>query len=111
MYIKDLILEKLESEPSLVLKAMFGCHAFYLHGRLMLVAAEQKKQEWRGILVGMERENHPEMIKKMPELSEHPVLKKWLFLSEKNDKFEELAQRLIQLAKQNEESLGVYGDN
>ena len=108
MYIKSLIEEQLEREPSLVTKPMFGCHAFYLHGRLMLVAAEKDPPNWRGLLIGMERENHEALKNKIPELKAHKILGKWLYLSEELDNFEELAHQLAQMAKNNEECMGVY---
>ncbi len=98
--------EPLESDPSFVLGAMFGTKVVYLDGKLMLCFAA-RDEPWRGVLVGTEREHHAALRAELPSLSPHPILPKWLYLSESADDFERVAGRLVQLARQRDPRLGV----
>ena len=98
--------EPLETDPSFVLRPMFGGKAAYLDGRLMLYFTA-KTEPWRGVLVCTERIHHEALIAEFPDLSPHPVLPKWLYLAESADRFEPVAERLVALAKRRDPRLGV----
>lgn len=98
--------EPLESEPSFLLRPMFGTKAVYLDGKLVFCFAA-RKEPWRGVLVGTEREHHASLIAEFPELSPHPVLPKWLYLPDSLDSFDRLAERLVALARSRDPRLGV----
>ena len=98
--------EPLETDPSFVLRPMFGGKAVYLDGRLMLYFTA-KTEPWRGVLVCTDHIRHEALIAKFPDLSPHPVLPKWLYLPESADRFETVAERLVALAKQRDARLGV----
>src|SRR5687767_14428818 len=49
--------EPLETEPSFVLRPMFGAKAVYLGGRLVLCFSA-RTEPWRGLLVCTERQHH-----------------------------------------------------
>ena len=98
--------EPLESDPTFVLRAMFGAKAVYLGGRLMLCFTAGE-EPWRGILVCTERAAHAALIAEFPELTPHAILPKWLYLSESSASFERTGERLVGLARQRDSRLGV----
>jgi hypothetical protein len=98
--------EAFETDPTFVLRAMFGTKAVYLGGKLMFCFAT-KKEPWSGILVATDRGHHASLIEEIHSLVPHPVLPKWLYLSESSDSFEQQAEHLVRLARQRDERLGV----
>jgi hypothetical protein len=100
------VVELLVEEPSYLQRAMFGCLGIYLHGRLMLVLAASR-EPWQGVLVPTAREHHPALLREEAELVTHPVLAKWLYLSESTEAFEETAQRLVERVVANDPRIGV----
>jgi hypothetical protein len=98
--------EPLESEPSFVLRPMFGTKAAYLGGRLVLCFSA-RTEPWRGVLVATERQHHTTLIREFPELSPHPILPKWLYLPDSVSNFEAVAARLVKLVRQRDFRIGV----
>jgi hypothetical protein len=98
--------EPLERDAGFVLKPMFGGKSVYLDGRLMLYFAA-KAEPWCGLLVCTDRPHHPALQADFPELVPHPILPKWLYLSEAAGSFERTARRLVTLARQRDPRLGV----
>jgi hypothetical protein len=98
--------EPLEADSTFVLRPMFGGKAAYLDGRLMLYFTA-KQEPWQGVLVCTDRVHHAALIAEFPELSPHPILPKWLYLTESADRFELVAERLVALAKHRDARLGV----
>jgi hypothetical protein len=101
------LLESAESEPSFFQKPMFGCQAKYLFGRLVLLLSADKEEPWNGLLICTSREFHSALIREFPDLQPHPVLGKWLYLSQAHDSFEETAQQLVQKILKNDLRIGV----
>ena len=79
--------ELLEGDGTFVLRSMFGSKAVYLHGKIMFCFSAGE-DPWLGMLVCTSREHHESLIADFPELVVHPVLGKWLYLSESNDSFD-----------------------
>lgn len=98
--------EPLETEATFVVRSMFGTKAVYLDGKLMLCFAA-KHEPWSGVLVATERPHHASLIAVIPGLVPHPVLPKWLYLSESADSFEQKAERLVRLVRRHDARLGV----
>jgi hypothetical protein len=98
--------EPLQDEPTFVLRSMFGAKAVYLHGKIVLCFAA-RKEPWRGLLVPTERVQHSSLVADFPDLAPHPVLPKWLYISESNDSFEETTERLVQLVRRRDPRMGV----
>jgi hypothetical protein len=98
--------ESLTREESLVTRAMFGCLACYVHGRLMLALAAGAPP-WDGVLVATAREHHEALRALVPALRVHPVLRKWLYLPAAEDAFERDARRLAELARADDPRVGV----
>lgn len=85
---------------------MFGGRTVYLDGLLMLFFVA-KEDPWRGMLVCTDRGHHAALMEEFPVLAPHPVLPKWLYLPESEDSFENVAGRLVTLAKQRDPRIGV----
>jgi hypothetical protein len=98
--------EPLDSDASFVLGSMFGTKVVYLDGRLVLCFAA-RREPWRGLLVGTERESHPSLLAAFPSLRPHPILPKWLYLLETADDFERTAARLVALAGERDPRIGI----
>ena len=100
------VVEPLAEEPSFIEKAMFGCKGCYLHGRLVLVLAA-RDEPWNGLLIPTERRHHPSLRRDHNTLVTHPVLKKWLYLPESSEDFEEAARTLVESILADDPRIGV----
>ena len=98
--------EPLERDPTFLLRSMFGTKAAYLDGKLMLCFCA-REEPWHGVLVGTEREHHASLQTEFPELAPHPILPKWLYLTESADTFEATAARLVAFARRRDPRLGI----
>ena len=101
------VVEPLAEEPSYIERAMFGCRGCYLYGRLVLVLAARGKEPWNGLLVPTEREHQPTLRRDHKNLIIHPVLKKWLYVPESSDDFEESARAIVESILANDPRIGV----
>lgn len=100
------LVEPLTEETSYVEKPMFGCEACYLHGRLALVLADGD-EPWNGLLIPTERDFHGSVIKDFKGVVQHPVLKKWLYVSQSSEDFETIASDIVEAVRMNDPRLGV----
>jgi hypothetical protein len=98
--------EPLAGEANFVLRSMFGAKSVYLDGRIVLCFSDGD-EPWRGVLVCTDRERQPSLQAEFPELRPHPVLPKWLYLPEAEDRFETVAAALVRLARKRDPRLGV----
>ena len=98
--------EPLADSPSFVLRSMFGTKAVYLDGKLMLAFCASE-EPWRGVLVCTSHEHHRSLRRDYPALVPHPILPKWLYLSEAAGRFESVAAALVRAARQRDPRLGV----
>ncbi|HLP01229.1 MAG TPA: hypothetical protein VK163_04325 [Opitutaceae bacterium] len=98
--------EPLRENPSYLDKPMFGGRAVHFDGRFVLYLA-WKDEPWRGVLVPTEREHQASLIAEFPALAPHPVLPKWLYLTERAETFEADAQRLVALIRRLDPRIGV----
>ncbi len=101
------VVEPLSEEPSYIEKAMFGCKGCYLYGRLVLVLAARRREPWMGLLVPTEKKYHNSLRRDHKGLATHPILKKWLYLPESSDDFEEAAHALVESVLANDSRIGV----
>ena len=100
------IWEPLEDEPSFLLRAMFGAKAVYLEGKLVLCFSAGA-EPWSGVLVCTEKAHHPALVAEFPALAPHPVLPKWLYLSDSAERFDRSAEQLVSLVKSRDPRIGV----
>ena len=102
----DWVVESFMDDPSFIQKSMFGCLAYYLFGKIVLVTAGDE-EPWKGLLIPTEKAFHESLRKEIPELRQHPVLGKWLYLPERGDDFEEAAGKIVFLISSRDPRLGV----
>jgi len=100
------LIEPLIEEPSYLEKPMFGCQACYLHGRLALVLADGE-EPWNGLLIPTERDFHDSIMKDFNGVDQHPVLKKWLYLSQASEDFETVGSDIVEAVRMNDLRFGV----
>jgi len=100
--------EPLESDAGFLSRPMFGGKAVYMDGRMVLFFMA-KEEPWRGVCVCTEREHHASLMAEFPALAPHKVLPKWLYLSEEEEGFERVAEKLVGLAKRRDARLGIAG--
>ncbi len=100
------IVEPLSDKAGYLQKAMFGCQGCYLDGKLVLVLAD-REEPWKGVLLPVERHHHESLKGEFPELATHPILSKWLYLSDESDRFEEVTTRLVEVIKTADPRIGV----
>jgi hypothetical protein len=98
--------ETLESDPTFVLRSMFGAKAVYLGGKLMLCFCADD-EPWHGMLICTDRTRHADLQAAFPELVAHSILPKWLYLAETAERFERTAARLVELARLRDPRIGV----
>ncbi len=98
--------EPLAGDPTFVLRSFFGGKAVYLDGKLMLHFTAHA-EPWRGMLVCTGHEHHEALLAEFPELSRHPILPKWLYLSEGSDSFEGSAEKIVAHVGRRDPRIGV----
>ncbi|MDF9828419.1 hypothetical protein M2103_002529 [Ereboglobus sp. PH5-5] len=101
--------EPLEGDPSFMLRPMFGGKAAYLDGKLMLFFPSGGDPAWRGMCVCTGYEHHGSLMADFPALAPHSVLPKWLFLPEEHERFESVAEKIVEIAGRRDSRLGVIG--
>ncbi|MCG5073971.1 hypothetical protein [Paraburkholderia tagetis] len=100
------IFDAFEREPGYLCKLMFGADAAYMDGLLCLIAADREKP-FNGLLVCTSRDRHAALIDEMPALQPHPVLGKWLYVTQEDPDFEATAQHLTELVLARDPRVGV----
>lgn len=100
------LVEPLEEDPTTEQRFMFGGHATYYHGRLVVVLADGE-EPWRGVLFPAERDQHAAIRAEFPTLENHAVLPKWLYLSLRHDDFEPLAAAIVACIQARDPRFGV----
>ena len=103
------VIEPLMNEPTYRERAMFGAHACYLYDRLMLLLCSRGAEPWQGLLVPTEREHQPSLLAELPSPVVHPVIGKWLYMSEDLEGFDDTALRLVDLIMREDPRMGVVG--
>jgi hypothetical protein len=98
--------EPLADVPTFQLKAWFGGRSIMLGGRHQLVLTSQG-EPWQGVLVCTSREHHESLLAEFPTLVSHPILGKWLYLSEEVESFERDARRLVRAVRAGDVRFGI----
>jgi hypothetical protein len=101
------VAEPLAEDPTHLERALFGCRAHYLDGRLVLVRAARGAEPWQGLLFPTERAEQAGLCHDHPALRAHPVLGKWLYLPESSPEFESTAEALVERIRARDPRLGV----
>ena len=111
--------ESFEHLDTFYTKRMFGGMAVYLHGKMVMLLTESpgdreyrgKKYPfdiWHGLMFPTEYDYQESLTKEFPDLIQHPVLKKWLFLKFDCDSFEDIAYECAEKIKGNDKRFGIF---
>ena len=101
--------ENFESEPSFAKKGMFGGLAVYLHGRMVMFLFEDPTdRDWNGICYPTMREYHESLLREFPDLVNHSVLPKWLYLPMTAENFETVVNEISELIRRDDARFGIY---
>jgi hypothetical protein len=100
------LFEPLESDPGYLRQRFFSFDAAYLDGRLCLALVD-RKEPWSGMMVCTAREHHASLQVEFPQLTSHPVLGKWLYVSQRHAEFESVTPELVALAARRDPRLGI----
>jgi hypothetical protein len=100
------IFDAFERDSTYIRKRMFGSDAAYIDGLLCLVAAD-RDEPWNGLLVCTSQERHAALITEMPALQPHPILGKWLYVSQADPAFETIVERITALVLARDRRVGV----
>jgi hypothetical protein len=110
--------EDLERDSSFATKPMFGCLAVYYRGlNVAVIAADPGEKSfrntkyafdiWDGILLPTTRDAHSSLTLDFPDLREHPVLGKWLYLPQQTEGFEDILMKLVLQIRKGDLRLGI----
>lgn len=100
------VFDALEQADDYLRRKMFGCDAAYVNGRLCLAVAD-RDEPWDGLLVCTAKEHHAALIDAAPGLRPHPILGKWLYIPENDERFEAVAALIVDLVRQGDARIGV----
>jgi len=100
------VLDALERDPTFVHKRMFSADAAYIDGRLCLTAGD-REEPWNGMLVCTSQAHHASLIEQMPALRPHPVLGKWLYVTQADPAFESIVEQVAALVLARDPRIGV----
>lgn len=114
--------ENFEEHPTFYTKRMFGGLSAYVHHRMVSMIAENPGDRvyrgtdygfdiWNGILYPTDYDQHESLQNDFPELIQHPVLKKWLYLPLETDSFEDIVHECAILIRRNDKRFGIYPQN
>ncbi len=101
--------ESFSTEPGFATKRMFGGLAVYLHGRMvMFIFEDANDQTWNGICFPTMREHHESILHEFPDLVNHAVLPKWLYLPMLAENFESAVGEIAERIMQDDPRFGIY---
>ena len=103
------LFEPLEDDPRYLRKRFFSFEAAYLDGRLCLAVVD-RGEPWNGMMACTSREHHASLQSAFPHLKPHPVLGKWLYISQLHPEFESVAAEMVAAAQKRDPRLGIEGD-
>jgi len=100
------VLEAFERDATYLHKRMFGCDAAYIDGNLCVVVAD-RDDPWNGVLVCTSQDRHAALMADIPALQPHPVLGKWLYVSQHDAGFEAATASITSLILERDPRIGV----
>jgi len=98
--------EPLEREPRFVCRKFFMLDAAYIAGKLYLALCD-RDEPWNGLMVCTFHEHHDSLLTEFPQLSPHPILGKWLYISQSHPEFESVARGIVELVENLDRRLGI----
>lgn len=104
------IFQVFEDQPSFFTKRMFGGLAAYLFGRMMMILVEPTstgRWKWHGVLICTEHASQSAILEEFPEFAPHAILKKWLYIDSRHDRFEAVMERVASAMTRNDRRFGI----
>ena len=102
----EFLLEPLSGMRGYMEKSMFGCLACYAAGRMMVVLADDEAP-WNGVMLPTDWDQHESIMADWPNLLEHPVLGKWLYLPDTDEDFEGTANAIMERIAEGDRRFGI----
>jgi len=105
------IFQIFEDHPSFFTKRMFGGLAAYLFGRQMMILVDPTKTgrwKWHGVLLCTEYAHQRAIVAEFPELAPHDILKKWLYIDSRQDRFEQTMERVATAIARDDLRFGIH---
>jgi hypothetical protein len=100
------VLDLLADESSFEQRGMFGGQVGYLNG-LLVACIMDREEPWSGLLIPTDRVHHPSLTHEWPNLIPHPVLGKWLYLSQSELEFEEVVLSIVHAMMKRDPRFGI----
>jgi hypothetical protein len=100
------IFDVFERDPTYLRKRMFSADVAYIDGKLCL-AVTDRDEPWNGLLICTSREHHAGLVDEMPALRPHPVLGKWLYVSQRDPEFESIVEQVTARVLARDPRVGV----
>jgi hypothetical protein len=100
------VFESLEEDPGFMTRKFFMADAAYVDG-LLCLAVTQGDEPWNGLLVCTLQAFHPSLLEDFPSLVVHPVIGKWLYLSQNDPEFETVALKIARTVRARDSRIGV----
>ena len=111
--------EALEELPQYFTKPMFGGLALYARSKMMIVLMENPGEKeyrgitypfeiWNGVLLPTFFEFQESLKSDFPQLIQHPVLKKWLYLPQNDQGFEASVSKCVEAMLEGDERFGIF---
>lgn len=114
----SVFLDPLLLNSSFAVKKMFGGLAVYFDSLMVLVLTESPGDRtwagkkfsfdiWNGVLLCTDDSFHSSLLKEFDALTEHPVIKKWLYLPAKSQNFEKQFEEIVRCIAKKDNRIGV----
>ena len=65
------------------------------------------QEPWNGLLIATEKEFHDSIRQEFETVVQHPVLKKWLYLPENSEDFEDVSSEIVEAIRIGDQKFGV----
>ncbi|TAL62745.1 MAG: hypothetical protein EPN85_01910 [Bacteroidetes bacterium] len=97
----------------ITIKPMFGCHAIYAGGKILLIARKKEDhKDANGVWIATGKEHHESLRKELPGMHSVYVLSNgksetgWQMIHEDADDFEEAVTRVCELILKGDDRIG-----
>jgi hypothetical protein len=97
----------------IIIKPMFGCHAFYSGGKILVIVRKKEDHtDANGIWIATDKIHHASLKKQLPSIHSVYILSdgkgetNWQMIHEDDDNFEEASAKLCRMIVKGDERIG-----